>query len=85
MPAHRFNVAPLSVFSAWHVLDVSVKSKAALSIKIVGEMYHIPVPSLEGPDGMIQVPYFSSQFDTVKEGEIFTGNGIEEFGLRYTG
>ena len=43
------------------------------------------MPSLERPDGMIQIPNFSSEVDTVEERKIFTGDGIEKFRLRDTG
>jgi len=34
-------------------------------------MYHITVPPLQGPDGMIKVPYFSAKLYAVKERKIF--------------
>lgn len=81
MAAQGFNIAPLFIFDAGHEFGLPIKGKAGLGIKIVGKMDHVPVPSLKRPDGVIQVPYFSAELDTVKEGKILTSDGIEKFGL----
>jgi len=48
-------------------------------------MNHIPVPALECPDGVIQIPYFSSQLNTIPKGKLLAGDGIEEFGFGRAG
>jgi hypothetical protein len=44
-------------------------------------MDHITVPALQGPDSVIQVPYFFPQIDAIEEGEMPAGDGIEKFGF----
>lgn len=62
-----------------------IDSKGGLFVDAVGEVHHISVPSLKGPDGVVEVPYLSSKIYAIEESEVIPGHGVEEFGFCHAG
>ena len=48
---------------------------------VIGEFDHIPVPSLQRPYGILDVPDLPADFHAVTKTDVFSGNCVEEFGL----
>jgi hypothetical protein len=62
-PAGDIDILPFYILSARH----EGKPITGHAVDIIGKMHHISMPSLHGPDGLIEVPYLSPEFYPIQK------------------